>query len=188
MTDIGTIMLETDRLILRRVEVTDADEMFNNWCCDDVVTRYLPWDSHKNIDVTRKLLDMWVNEYKNDYVYRWIVVLKENRRLIGTIDVVNKDISNEVFEIGYCYSRDSWGTGIATEALSRIIRFLFEEVGVFVIVAKHYENNFASGKVMQKAGMKYDGMLRSRIIDKVTKERVGQVYYSITKTEYLEIK
>ena len=52
-------------------------------------------------------------------------------------------------------------------------------------MAKHYENNLASGKVMLKSGMIYEATLRSRIIDKVTKERVGEVYYSITKDEYL---
>lgn len=55
-------------------------------------------------------------------------------------------------------------------------------------MAKHQENNPASGKVMQKAGMTFEAMLRSRVIDKVTKERVGEVYYSITKDEYLRTK
>ena len=99
--------------------------------------------------------------------------------------VVKKDISNKVFELGHCYSKVSWGKGYATEAFKKVISFLFDEVGVEVIMAKHYENNLASGKVMLKSGMTYEATLRSRIIDKVTKERVGEVYYSITKDEYL---
>lgn len=188
MKDVGTVRLETDRLILRRLELTDAVDMFNNWCNDDDVTRYLPWDSHGKIEVTYDILNMWLKDYDNSHVYRWIVILKDGNKPIGTVDVVNKDIDNKVFELGHCYSKESWGKGIATEVLGKVISFLFDEVGAHVIFAKHNENNPASGKVMQKVNMKYDGTLRSRVIDKVTKERVGLVYYSITKEEYLSAK
>lgn len=188
MNDIGTVRLETDRLILRRLELSDANDMYNNWCSDDEVTRYLPWETHKDINVTYDVLNMWLDDYDNSHVYRWIVILKENNMPVGTVDVVNKDISNKVFELGHCYSRSVWGKGIATEVFNRVISFLFDEVGVEVITAKHNENNIASGKVMVKANMTYDGTLRSRVIDKVTKERVGVVSYSITKEEYLSKK
>lgn len=188
MKDIGTVMLETDRLILRRLELGDAKAMFNNWCNDDDVTRHLPWQTHENIEVTKAVLDMWLKDYDNSHVYRWIVVLKDGNKPIGTVDVVNKDIDNKVFELGHCYSKETWGKGIATEVFDKVISFLFEEVGVEVIIAKHNENNLASGRVMQKASMKYDGTLRSRVIDKVTKERVGLVCYSITREEYMGCK
>ena len=129
-----------------------------------------------------------MKELKHPYVgseHLLLAILKDNNEPIGTIDVVKKDISNKVFELGHCYSKVSWGKGYATEAFKKVISFLFDEVGVEVIMAKHYENNLASGKVMLKSGMTYEATLRSRIIDKVTKERVGEVYYSITKDEYL---
>ena len=186
MNDIGTIKLETERLVLRKLELNDANSMFSNWCNDEEVTRYLPWDCHGNIETTKELLNIWLNDYNNYHTYRWIVILKESDKPIGTIDVVNKDIHNKVFEIGYCYSKETWGKGIATEALSMVIKFLFEEVGVEVVTAKHLENNPASGKVMRKNNMKYEATLKSRVIDKVTKDRVGQVYYAITKEEYIK--
>lgn len=188
MNDVGTVMLETERLILRRIELNDALDMFNGWCNDKDVCRYLPWDCHGTIEVTKELLNMWVDDYNNSHIYRWIVILKENNKPIGTVDVVNKDIDNSVFELGHCYSKETWGKGIATEVFSRVIKFLFEEVGVEVITAKHNEGNNASGRVMQKANMKFDGVLRSRVIDKVTKEREGFVFYSITKDEYSRTK
>ena len=94
MNNIGTIKLETDRLILRRLELNDAEKMFNNWCNDEEVSRFLPWEPHGKIEVTKELLDMWVNDYNNEHTYRWIVILKDNKEPIGTIDVVKKDISN----------------------------------------------------------------------------------------------
>ena len=188
MKDVGTVMLETDRLILRRLELGDAEAMFNNWCNDDDVTRHLPWQTHENIEITKDVLDMWLHDYANPYVYRWIVVLKDGNKAVGTVDVVDKDIDNKVFELGHCYSKETWGKGIATEVFNKVISFLFDEVGVEVITAKHNENNPASGRVMQKVNMKYDGTLRSRVIDKVTKERIGLVCYSITRDEFLSRK
>ena len=55
MKDVGTVRLETDRLILRRLEMEDASDMFNNWCNDLEVTRQ---DVHENIEVTKELLEM----------------------------------------------------------------------------------------------------------------------------------
>lgn len=188
MIDVGTVRLETERLILRRIELDDAEAMFNGWCNDSDVVRYLPWDEHGNIDNTRELLEMWVNDYNNVHTYRWLVVLKDGNKPIGTVDVVNKDIDNAVFEVGYCYSKDSWGKGIGAEVLNCVVSYLFDEVKVQVITAKHNEDNIGSGRVMQKAGMKKDGILRSRVIDKITKERVGLVVYSITRDEYLRTK
>lgn len=185
MNDIGTINLESKRLLFRRLEMSDAYDMYYNWCnCDDVV-RYLPWDKHKSIDDTKEILNIWINDYNNPHTYRWIVIDKDSNNPIGTIDVVNKDITNKAFEIGHCYSKKYWHKGYATEALSRIISFLFEEVDVDLIIAKHNGKNIASGKVMQKVGMVYDGTLRDRVIDKITGERDSLVYYSITKDEYL---
>ena len=69
-----------------------------------------------------------------------------------------------------------------------MISFLFDNVEVELIMAKHNENNVASGMVMKKSNMSYDATLRSRVIDKDTGKRVGIVYYSITKEEYLKTR
>lgn len=185
MKDVGTIELETERLVLRRLEITDAEGMFDGWCNDSDVTRYLPWDVHGDISVTKELLKMWIDDYNNKFTYRWIVTEKNSKMLLGTIDVVKKDMTNKVFDIGYCYRKESWGKGHATEALKAVIELLFEQVGVELIVAKHYITNPASGRVMQKAGMKYDATLRDRIIDSEN-NRIAEVVYSLRKDEFIK--
>lgn len=184
MIDVGTIKLETERLLLRRLEMTDANEMFNGWCNDRDVTRYLPWDIHGNINVTNTLLRIWIDDYNNKFTYRWIIIEKESNKPIGTIDVVSKNVENRVFELGHCYKKDCWGKGYATEVLRKVASFLFDQVGVELIVAKHYETNPASGRVMQKIGMKYDATLRDRIIDK-DGNRIASVHYSLKKDELI---
>ena len=185
MNLIGTKEIETNRLILRRVTVKDYEIAFNNWCSNPNVSRYTLWDTHKDSDYTKKLFEMWVNEYNYNDTFRWIVELKDTHDLIGTIDVASKTyLRFGTFEIGYCYGESFWHKGYATEALKRVIKFLFDEVDASVIYADYMELNPDSGKVMKNAGMIYEGFVRGRVIDH-NGIRNNVHSYSITKEEYL---
>ncbi len=188
MKYIGSKQLETKRLILRKIKRNDAKQAFENWCNSDIVSKYVMWNKHEDLQTTDKLYDTWEKEYKDLKTYRWIVEIKKTNELIGTIDVVSKKyLPYSSCEIGYCYGEKFWNKGYATEALESVIKFLFEECSAEVIFAEHMSNNPASGKVMEKAGMKYEGNLRSRIIDK-DGLRNDLLSYSITKDEYFKSK
>ena len=103
--------------------------------------------------------------------------------MIGTIDVSKKFIKYGTCEIGYCYGEKFWNKGYGTEALMAVIKYLFEECDAELICAEFMDNNPASGKVMSKSGLKYDGVLRSRVVDKLGK-RNDLLCYSLTKEEY----
>ena len=68
----------------------------------------------------KKVTNYWVNDYDNDYSYRWLVVLKNTNETIGMIDVVAKNLQYMTAEVGYCYGSKFWGNGYATEALKRL--------------------------------------------------------------------
>lgn len=160
MNHIGTKELETKRIILRRINVNDAQLMYNNWASDIDVSRYVTWNVHKDVNETNELLKVWELEYTNLNCYRWCIVDKESNEPIGTIDVCKSNDSLDMAEIGYCMSKKHWGKGIMTECASRVVKFLFEEVGYKRIQATHALENPASGRVMQKIGMKYEGVIR----------------------------
>lgn len=184
MKCIGTKELETERLLLRKVKVEDAPIAYSNWCSNEKVAKYTLWKKHKNVEETIKLFKIWEEDYNDLKTFRWIVELKENHDLIGTIDSPSKKfIDFGTIEIGYCYGEKYWNKGYATEALKAVIKYLFEECDAYIIFADHLENNPASGKVMQKSGMIFEGKLRGRIVDK-DGIRNNLLYYSITKDEY----
>ena len=184
MKCIGTKKLETERLILRKIKVEDAKVAFSNWCSNEKVAKYTLWEKHKNIEETKKLFKIWEEEYSDLKTFRWIVELKDSHDLIGTIDVPSKKYMDfGALEIGYCYSEKYWNKGYGTEALKAVIKYLFEECDADIIFAEHLEENPASGKVMQKCGMIFEGKLRGRIVDK-DGIRNDLLYYSITKDEY----
>lgn len=175
-----TKTIETQRLLLRTFEVNDANDMFNNWCHDAEVTKYLTWTPHDNIEETKLLSKLWHDQAMNHEIYQWAIQLKSNDQVIGSITVVNDNDETKMAEIGYAISKTYWHQGITSEAAKAIIDYLFE-CGYERIQAKHDINNPNSGKVMEKVGMQKEGILR-----KAAKNNQGIVdiaIYSILKTD-----
>ena len=162
MKNRGTQKIITERFILRRFTVNDAEEMFHHWANDPEVTKYLRWPEHQNIEITKKILDEWVANYDDSTYYSWAITLKENDMVIGSIGIMNVREVDECGEIGYCIGKSWWGKGIMTEVLKAVISYGFHETGFNRLEADHSINNPVSGRVMQKAGMVYEGIARQK--------------------------
>lgn len=160
MNHLGTLTLETPRLILRPFILEDAPAMYRHWANDPEVTKYLTWPTHPSVQVSEAVLQSWVSCYVNPDYYQWAIVLKDNGEPIGSMAVVKQDDKVGKAEIGYCIGRSWWRQGITAEALSAVIRFLMDEVGMQRIEARHDPRNPASGAVMRKCGMTFEGTLR----------------------------
>lgn len=156
----GTVILETERLLLRRFQAQDAQAMFDNWASNPNVTKYLTWQPHESVQATQTLVCDWVESYASPDFYQWAIELKTLGQPIGSISVVRIEEKVDECEIGYCIGEQWWGKGLTTEAFKRVIEFLFEEVGANRISAKHDTENIGSGKVMQKSGLTYEGTHR----------------------------
>lgn len=165
MKNKGTVELETKRLILRKFEIEDAEAMFKNWARDKEVTKFLTWINHSSVDVTEIVLKDWISHYDEKGHYQWAIVLKDINEPIGSISVVDQDSHLEMVQIGFAIGRNWWNKGLVTEALEKIIDFFFNEVGVNRIESIHDIKNIASGKVMKKSGLKYEGTSKDRIIN-----------------------
>jgi ribosomal-protein-alanine N-acetyltransferase len=156
----GTRILETERLVLRRFCATDAQAMFDNWANDPEVTRFLTWQPHQGIDVTRSVLSDWIRAYERSSFYQWAICPRKTGEPIGSISVVNYQENVSAFEIGYCIGKRWWRQGITSEALQAVIDYLFAEVGALRVCADHDSRNPNSGRVMRHCGMTYEGTLR----------------------------
>ena len=157
----GTMVIETERLLLRPFTIDDAPAAFRNWTSDPIVTTFLRWPTHIDISVSRKVISDWVSRYTEKNFYQWGIVLKENgSEPIGTISVVEEEENLNLIEIGYCIGRKWWHHDITSEAFAALFPFFFEQVGVNRIQAVHDVKNPNSGKVMRKCGLTYEGTLR----------------------------
>lgn len=181
----GTRKIETERLILRRFVIEDAGAVYRNWASEDEVTKFLTWPTHTSVEVTKMVLDSWIEKYGNTDFYNWGIEIKETGELIGNISVVSIKENIKEAMIGYCMGTKWWGQGIMPEAGKAVVRYLFEETGVHRIAANHDKNNPRSGRVMQKIGMTYEGMLRSAGF--CNQGIIDEVWYSILKEEFEDI-
>ena len=177
----NTKTLETERLILRKFTILDAEDMYNNWATDTNTNKYLSWSLHNDISETREVITDWINRYKNGF-YNWVVEVKDTHEIIGNICEEGVSEKHKTISIGYCYGSKYWNNGYATEALRRVIEYLLTEKEFYLVSANHRSSNPASGRVMQKAGMKYDGTLRERKIDP-DGTRSDVIFYSIKRNE-----
>ena len=176
----GTVSLETPRLILRCAEISDAEAMFKNWANDPEVTKYLTWQPHGNIEVTKNLLSSWVESYEKEDYYQWMIVLKEIEEPIGSIMVSTVGRAQSA-HIGYCIGKNWWHQGIMSETLRRVMDFLFDEVGYHRVESMHDSNNPNSGRVMAKCGMKYEGTLK--MADRNNQGICDACYYGLLAEE-----
>ena len=154
----GTLDLETDRLLLRKFKKKDAQAMYTNWASDPEVTKYLMWQAHDSVKVSEDVLEEWISCYEKLDYYQWAIVLKDNgSNPIGTIGVVKQDDGIQMAHIGYCIGKDYWKKGITTEAMKKIMDYLFDQIGYNRIESRFDPNNKGSGEVMKKCGMQYEG-------------------------------
>ena len=149
--------LETSRLQLRKMTISDSAEVFENWTSSEVVARYLTWAPHSSLEVTEEYLSF---EEKNRRE-GWGIVLKESNQLIGNIAVIDDKEKIKTKTMGYVLGEKFWNQGYMSEALTRVINFLFETTDVNRIEAEHDVNNPSSGRVMKKSGMTFEGVLRN---------------------------
>lgn len=179
----GTQEIKTERLLLRRFKVRDAEDMFKNWANDERVSRYVGWSPHKSPKFTKKLLRRWRSAYRKKNNYNWAIEFEG--KVIGSISVVKINNTSEYAELGYCLGFDFWNKGIMSEAAEAVIDFLFSEVGVHNVGIWHAVKNPASGRVAQKCGLTYEGTRRE--LFKTSDGRFNDIAcYGILKDEWEE--
>ncbi len=154
-----TKIFETDRVILRKATLSDTNHIFENYASREKVTEFLSWLPHKSSqDTIDYLNNVVLPDYKKQS-YMWFIELKDNNQVIGNISVVNMNLEKKMAELGWVLSDDYWGRGIMPEVAKVILDYLKQE-GFVRIEARHNVKNSKSGRVMQKIGIKYEGVLR----------------------------
>lgn len=147
--------LETERLLLRELRVEDAEHIYKTWSSDPRVTEFMTWSTHESVEVTKGWLTEVEqhNEDEDRQELEWGFELKNTGLLIGSGGAVYKD-KFQRWSIGYNIAFDYWNMGYTTEAMRAIVEYL-GSIGIKHICACHAPGNPASGRVMEKIGMKF---------------------------------
>ncbi|MDR3051087.1 MAG: GNAT family N-acetyltransferase [Oscillospiraceae bacterium] len=173
--------LHTPRLLLRKVNAGDAQDLFD-YGRDPEVARHVLWDAYRTEADARMYVRYLQRQYRADQPSSWGIVYKPEDRMIGTVGFMWWNHDHNAAEIGYSLSRAYWNQGIMTEALPPVLRFGFEQMDLHRIEAQHECDNPASGRVMEKAGMTCEGRLAGRLYNK---GRYVDVYlYAILRDQW----
>ncbi|HBH95830.1 MAG TPA: N-acetyltransferase [Ruminococcaceae bacterium] len=148
------LQIETDRLILRPLEISDAEHIFNTWTSDPRVTKYMTYTTHKSVDNTKQWLESVTANADSENVLDTGFQLKETGKLIGSGGATYNS-EHDRWDLGYNFAYDYWHKGYATEAVRAVVGILRAK-GIRRFMAEHAVKNIYSGKVMEKIGMKFD--------------------------------
>ena len=155
-------VLETPRLTLRKIRMSDAADVYL-YAKDPEVARHVLWEPHRSVLDSRGFIRFLMYQYRNGMPGSWGIELKETGRIIGTIGYMSYNADNATVEVGYSIAREHWGKGLMTEALAAVIDESFRTLELHRIEALHFTDNPASGRVMEKCGMQHEGHMRQRI-------------------------
>ncbi|NIB82521.1 N-acetyltransferase [Streptococcus pseudopneumoniae] len=177
-------IVETERLLLRPVTLNDAEAMFD-YASDKDNTRYT-FSTNQNVEETKNNIAQF---YLANPLGRWGIELKDNGKFIGTIDLHKIDPVLKKAAIGYIINKKYWNQGLTTEANRAVIELAFEKIGMNKLIALYDKDNPASGKVMEKSGMRFSHEEAYACMDQHEKGRiVTRVHYVLTKEDYFANK
>lgn len=164
--------LETPRLLLRRLQVSDAVDMFDYARRADV-TRYLTWSPHPGVGYTRDYLEYVAVRYDAGEFFDWAIEEKSSGHMVGTCGFTRFDFNADCGEVGYVLNPAVWGHGYATEALRAVTDFGFRRLHLHRIEARFISGNDASRHVMERVGMTYEGTLHGAMLIKQEYRDIG---------------
>ena len=153
-------VIETERLILRRILPIDAENLYE-YASDAEVPQYLLWSPHPSIEYTREYLTYLESRYAVGDFFDWAIVPRDSGKMIGTVGFTRFRYEDDCGEVGYVLNRAYWGRGYVVEALTSVLAFGFDTLGLERIEAKFIEGNERSLRVTEKVGMRLEGYLRA---------------------------
>ncbi|KAF0153038.1 MAG: ribosomal-protein-alanine N-acetyltransferase [Ignavibacteria bacterium] len=174
--------LETVRLKLRKLSAADANDIFE-YACIQEAAHFLIWEPHTSINDSSEFISFADQQFNDSNSIIWGIELKEEKKLIGTIDLRGYSSLHRCGDVGYVISQKYWRRGIVSEAFRALIDFGFGVLNLNRIESHCEHENTGSWKVMEKAGLVYEGTLREKILIK-GKFRTMKMY-SILKSDWL---
>ncbi|PWW25565.1 RimJ/RimL family protein N-acetyltransferase [Cytobacillus oceanisediminis] len=173
--------LEANHIILRRLTLDDAEKVEEYASDYDVAKTTLNIPHPYPKGAAKEFITSILEAEKNGKIAIFAITLKENNSLIGLINISGPNVNRRA-EIGYWIGKPFWGKGYGTEAAKAVIKYGFEEMNHNRIYALAFTDNPGSWRIMEKAGMKHEGVFRQHAVR--DGKPVDLTYYAILQEEY----
>lgn len=182
MNSIGTKTITTERLILRKFNFNDAEDMLDLWISKPEIQHMYSEPIYTTLDEVKNLLQKYIDNYDNSDYYRWAIIDNDSKRCIGQIAFYLVNLNNHFAEIEYCIASGYQNKGLMTEAVKALIKFGFEKIALHKIQISTKEINTPSKRVIEKCGFIYEGTSRDYFY--FNGRYIDRLYYSMLKNEY----
>ena len=171
--------VETQRLLLRKPLPKDADGIFQAYAQDREVTRYLVWSPHASVETTREFIANCQSRWESAKAFPYVITKRGTGELLGMIEF---RLDGHRVDFGFVLARPYWGQGLMPEAVSALVAISLAQPSIFRVEATCDVENRASARVLEKAGLSREGLLRRNIIhSNISLEPRDSLLYAITR-------
>lgn len=175
-------MLETRRLILRKILPQDEDDMFE-YSRDPETSKFLLWEPHTSRSYTRAHIRYLQDAYNRASFFDWALIEKESGKMIGTCGFTEIYEREKRAEVGYVIAPSFHRRGFAPEALEKVMEYGFLTLGLSKLSGRFMEENEASRKILERFGFQNDTTKNESIYKRGKKQKI--LTFSLTKEQYL---
>ena len=182
------MILETERLILRPLAITDTETAFFGWTGDAKANEFVSWLPHKTLgDCIEWLKEIDWEQQETEKAnprdnYIWGFVLKDTGELFGSGGLIWED-SYKLYQVGYSINKAHWNKGYTTEAMRAILSYAKKTLGLKKVAGGHAKANHGSAGVLKKLGFVYD---RDEVVPHIDGKRVFDSREYILDLEAME--
>lgn len=176
-------VIETQRLRIRPIRMSDA-AAFYRFGKKPEVAATTTWQVHTSIEKTKEIINKYLGVYEDKGLAPFAIALKETDVMIGTASYHEHIPSWKCITVGWSIDSAEWNKGYATEVARALIEFAFLHLDITRIIAYVRNDNGASRRVMEKAGMSYEGILRDAWV--IKGELLTMYTYAILKKDIVE--
>ena len=153
--------IHTDRLVLRRPQRTDVPALFDAFCADPEVTRWLSWATHRSTEDTHAFIDASDADWSRSPSGPMLILTRHDGELIGSTGVAFETPTRA--STSYVLRRSVWGRGYASEAMASMV-VLSEQHDVVRLQVICHVDHLASARVLEKSGLLFEGILRAHTV------------------------
>ena len=175
-------ILQTERFILRKIEISDAEQIYH-YFSNDEVTKYYDLDTFTEMNEAIRLIENWNKRFLKKEGIRWGIATKGTNKIIGSCGYHNWMREHDKAEIGFEVAPAYWRQGVIAEVIQPILTYGFNQMELNRIEAFYDPENIASKKSLDKAGFIYEGTLRKAAFEKG--RYCDAAVCSILKEEYV---
>jgi ribosomal-protein-alanine N-acetyltransferase len=158
-------ILETERLILRQLDIEDSEDLFEYFSLDEVM-EYYDLETFKTLEESKKIIHHFNDEFEKGKGFRWALELKSKKKVIGTCGYHNWFPEHFKAEAGYELNPKFWRKSYMKEAIKPILAFGFETMKLHRIEALIDPANISSEKLLLATGFKEEGTMRDFFFEK----------------------